>query len=123
MGISLGDHLMFLGVDDITKARQFYEGVLGIPFVADEHGTLVFDMAGTPLRISQVDGFQAQSFSVLGWNVADIDDATRELSKQGVEAVRYPGMPHDDNGVANLGGVRIVWFKDPAGNLLSFTQA
>ncbi|NDJ36395.1 MAG: VOC family protein [Chloroflexi bacterium] len=121
MSIKLGSHLAFLGVDDIAAARTFYEETLGLPFVTDEMGTLVFDLNGTQLRISQVEGFRPQTFTVLGWLVEDITAETAKLAAAGIEPVRYPGLPHDEHGIAALGSVRILWFADPAGNVLSLT--
>ncbi len=123
MPINVKEHLVFLGVDDRAAARTFYEETLGLRFVSDEIGTLVFDLAGTPLRISQVEGFQPQTFTVLGWNVDDIEAETARLQAAGVAPIRYPGMPQDERGIATLGTVRILWFRDPAGNVLSLTQA
>lgn len=123
MGITTTGHLVFLAVDDLAAARTFYEGTLGLRFAGEEPGALVFDLGGTPLRISAVDGFTPQTFTVLGWNVADLDSATAQLSAAGVEPLRYDGMPHDAQGIASLGPLRILWFTDPAGNVLSLTQA
>lgn len=123
MGIVSGRHLVFLGVDDNQKAQEFYEKTIGLRFVGDEMGTLVFDMSGTPLRISQIDDFRPQTFTVLGWMTDDIEAATEALIAANVQPIRYPGMPQDEQGIATLGTIRIVWFKDPAGNVLSFTQA
>lgn len=122
MSIVRGKHLMFLGVDDNQKVHAFYEKTLGLRFVGDEMGTLVFDMAGTPLRISQIDDFKPQTFTVLGWNTDDIEAVTDALIDAGVDLIRYPGMPQDARGIATLGTTRIIWFNDPAGNVLSFTQ-
>ena len=123
MSIAHGQHLVFLGVDDIRAARVFYGDILGLRFVADEMGTLVFDMTGTVLRVSQVDYFKPQTFTVLGWQVNDIEAATNGLIEANVQPIRYQGMPQDARGIATLGGIKIVWFADPSGNILSFTQA
>lgn len=122
MPLSTIGHLIFLGVDDLNAARTFYEEVLGFAFMADENGTLVFDV-GVPLRIARVEGFTPQTFTVLGWVVDDIEAETKKLTAAGVTMVRYPNMPHDEQGIVKFGDVRLLWFKDPAGNLLSLTQA
>lgn len=123
MSFATTGHLIFLGVNDINAAREFYEQVVGLRFMGDEMGTLLFDMDGTPLRISAIDDFKPQSFTVLGWNVTDIEAETAKLIAAGVQPIRYAGMPQDDQGIATLGGVRLVWFADPAGNVLSLTQS
>ena len=122
MHLQQAKHLTFLGVDDTAAARTFYEDILGLRFIRDEAGALVFEMGEMPLRISAVDDFQPQAFTVLGWNVDDIQATANTLRQKGVEPVRYPNMPQDENGIANLGGVHILWIADPAGNILSFTQ-
>ncbi len=62
-------------------------------------------------------------YTVLGWDVADIEATVRELAEQGVDCVRFDGMWQDALGVwtAPSGG-RIAWLRDPDGNLLSVTQ-
>jgi catechol 2,3-dioxygenase-like lactoylglutathione lyase family enzyme len=123
LGIVIEGHLAFIGVDDLNHARPFYEDTLGFRLLDEEPGALVFDMAGIPLRVSLVESFSPQSFTVLGWNVADIAAETAKLRAAGVEPVRYPGMPQDSEGIASLGPLRILWFTDPAGNVLSLTES
>jgi catechol 2,3-dioxygenase-like lactoylglutathione lyase family enzyme len=47
------------------------------------------------------------------------------LVSAGVRMERYEGLGQDEQGIwtAPDGKVRLVWFKDPDGNLLSLTQA
>ena len=122
MSIQLQRHLTFLAVDDRDGALTFYRDILGLTFVGDEMGTLVFDLDGTPLRISTLADFPPQTFTVLGWDVTDIEAAVATLADAGVDPIRYPNMPQDDAGIATLGPVRIFWFKDPASNVLSLTE-
>ncbi|MEL6309704.1 MAG: VOC family protein, partial [Chloroflexota bacterium] len=113
---------VFLGVDDNDKAKTFYENILQLKFIGDENGTLLFALDDTVLRISMIPDFAPQAFTVLGWNVTDIESAVNQLQGNNVEIIQYPHMPQDENGIATLGNVRIVWFKDPAGNVLSLTE-
>lgn len=123
MTMTTASHLVFLGVDDLAAARSFYKDVLGLRLMADEDEALVFDLGSAPLRISRVENFHPQAFTVLGWTVADITAEALKLAAAGVTPVRYPQMPQDENGIATLGTIRIMWFLDPAGNNLSLTQA
>jgi catechol 2,3-dioxygenase-like lactoylglutathione lyase family enzyme len=116
-------YLTFLGAEQLDTARWFYEEVLGFPLLADEMGSLIFDMGGIRLRISMVENFQPQSFTVLGWHVDDIEQAAAHLAQAGIQPIRYAFLPHDDLGIATTGSDRVLWFSDPSGNLLSFTQA
>ena len=67
--------------------------------------------------------FTPQQFTVLGWQVDDIETAMAELREKGVKFEQYPWMAPDSNGVMEFpGGAKVAWFLDPAGNNLSLTQ-
>ena len=113
----------FIATKDETKARHFYEEVLGLRLVRDEPSAIVFDARGTTVRIQKLDAFDPQTFTVLGWQVPDIDAAIEELAKRKVRFERYPGMDQDERRVWRAPtGARVAWFKDPDGNTLSITQ-
>jgi catechol 2,3-dioxygenase-like lactoylglutathione lyase family enzyme len=114
----------FVSTTDPARARTFYEGALGLPLVADEAFALVFDLAGTPLRVTRVDRLDPQPFTVLGWRVSDVTAMVRELGDRGVAFERYPGLEQDPDGIwASPSGTRIAWFRDPDGNTLSVSQS
>jgi predicted enzyme related to lactoylglutathione lyase len=55
--------------------------------------------------------------------VSDIEKAAAWLVDRGVTLERYPHLPQDAQGVWTApDGVRIVWFKDPDGNVLGLVQ-
>jgi len=113
----------FIATKDETKARHFYEEVLGLRLVRDEPSAIVFDARGTTVRIQKLDAFDPQTFTVLGWQVPDIDAAIEELAKRNVRFERYSGMDQDEHRVWRAPtGARVAWFKDPDGNTLSITQ-
>ena len=105
------------------QATAFYRDILGFKFVKDDGFALVFDAHGTMLRISNLKQFTPAQFTVLGWEVEDIESAVHELVKRGVTFERYPGMPQDENAICTFPGeARVAWFKDPDGNVLSLSQ-
>ena len=117
--------IAFAPTTDPAKARAFYEGVLGLRLVADEQPfALVFDANGIMLRVTTVHELKPQPFTILGWRVADIERSVDQLTAAGVRFERYPGMNDSDpRGIWNSpSGARIAWFKDPDGNVLSFTE-
>ena len=117
------DVITFVATTDAAKARQFYEAAHGLRFVSDDRFAVIFDANGTTLRVTKVRSFEAAEHTVLGWQVTDIDDAARDLSSRGVVFERYDGFNQDELGIWNApDGFRIVWFKDPDGNVLSLTQ-
>jgi catechol 2,3-dioxygenase-like lactoylglutathione lyase family enzyme len=115
----------FVPTTDPVKARAFYEDLLGLRLVADEKPfALVFDANGTMLRVTTVAEHQPAPFTVLGWEVDDIESTVKRLSAPGVEFQRYPGL-NDSNplGIWTApSGARIAWFHDPDNNVLSLTQ-
>ena len=75
------------------------------------------------LRVTAVGAFTPQPFTVLGWEVDQIEVSVARLTSLGVGFSRYDGLVQDENGVWTApGGARIAWFPDPDGNTLSLTQ-
>ena len=115
--------MTFVATAKPVEARAFYEGVLGLTFVEDSPFALVFDMHGSMLRIQKVTHVVATTYTDLGWQVADIRQAVKELTEAGVSFERYEGMPQDALGIwATPDGSAVAWFKDPDGNTLSLAQ-
>ena len=64
-----------------------------------------------------------QPFTVLGFQVDDVDATIDALVTKGVEFARFPDMGQDERGVWRApGGSRVAWFHDPDGNTLSVHQ-
>ena len=75
------------------------------------------------LRVTAVPEVARGGYTVLGWRVADIAAAVRELTVRGVSFLRYDGMSQDEHGIwTTPNGARVAWFADPDGNTLSLTQ-
>jgi hypothetical protein len=58
--------------------------------------------------------------TALTWTVDDVEDVVRTLKGKGVKFEHYdmPGMKHDGD-VHVAGELKVAWFKDPDGNILS----
>ena len=112
-------------VDDIEKAKQFYEGTLGIRTTVMEAGVGLLNLhlaGGRDTLVYRSEGFTPASYTILNFKVEDIDAAVDELASRGVEFERYEQMPQDEKGVMREEGPLIAWFKDPAGNTLGVLQ-
>jgi catechol 2,3-dioxygenase-like lactoylglutathione lyase family enzyme len=115
-----------IGVDDFEKARDFYGETLGLRFtVLDEENRLMtLHLAGDrDTLLYESPSFSPAGYTVLNFEVDDIDAAVDELSSRGVKFEQYDEMTQDEKGVMREGGPLIAWFKDPAGNTLSVIQA
>ena len=115
--------IAFAAATDLDRARAFYEQALGLPLVGQNEIACVFDANGTMLRVTAVPEVPRAGYTVLGWRVADIAAAARDLAARGVVFIRYDGMDQDGDGVwTTPGGDKVAWFADPDGNILSLTQ-
>ena len=111
-------------VDDLEKARDFYESSLGLrTTVVDEGNLMTLHLPGDRDTLVYVSPRYAPApYTILNFEVEDIEATVDELSSRGVTFEHYDGMQQDDKGVMREGGPFIAWFKDPAGNILSVLQ-
>jgi catechol 2,3-dioxygenase-like lactoylglutathione lyase family enzyme len=113
----------FVATLELSRAREFYRDILGLPLVSEDEFALVFDATGTMLRVTRVQELAAAKYAVLGWHVHDIVQTAKNLQKAQVTLERYSGMQQDELGIwESPSGARVAWFKDPDGNTLSITQ-
>ena len=111
-------------VDDIPRAKQFYGETLGLK-VSEENGMLTLNLAGDrPTLVYPKDDHEPASFTILNFQVEDVEATVEALSERGVSLERYEGteLETDEKGVFRGGGPLIAWFKDPAGNVLSVIE-
>jgi catechol 2,3-dioxygenase-like lactoylglutathione lyase family enzyme len=108
--------------NDLAVARAFYAETLGLA-VEEGEGMLNLQLGGGQrVVIYPKDDHQPATYTVLNFDVPDIDAAVDELGAAGIELQRYEGTPQDDRGVMREWGPPIAWFTDPAGNILSVIQ-
>jgi catechol 2,3-dioxygenase-like lactoylglutathione lyase family enzyme len=112
-------------VDDIEAAKRFYGETLGleVSVLDEEHGLLSLTLAGNrETLVYRKDDFAPATYTILNFEVDDVDSAVSELASRGVAFERYDGFEQDENGIARGPGPAIAWFKDPAGNILSVLE-
>jgi catechol 2,3-dioxygenase-like lactoylglutathione lyase family enzyme len=73
----------FVPTTDSQKARAFYEGVLGLKFLKDDGFAMVLDANGIMIRVAKVPDFKPAQFTILGWQVVEIEKVVRELQGKG----------------------------------------
>lgn len=113
----------FVPTRDFKKARAFYEGTLGLRFVSEDGFALVMDANGTMVRISKVPEFKPHQFTILGWEVPNIEKVVAGLEERGIHFERYGFPGQDEQGIWTApNGDKVAWFKDPDGNILSVSQ-
>ena len=122
----LADSPAFSGfaVDDLDRARTFYEDTLGLSMSdAGMGGVARLQLGGgtTVIVYAKPDHVPA-TFTVLNFPVPDVEKAVDELAGRGVEFLQYENPPTDEKGIMRGGGPLIAWFTDPAGNVFSVLE-
>jgi catechol 2,3-dioxygenase-like lactoylglutathione lyase family enzyme len=112
-------------VDDLDKAREFYGDTLGLgtTVLSEEFGVMSIQLAGGRDTLVYVKpDFEPATYTILNFEVDDVDAVVGELSSRGISLERYEGFDQDEKGIARGPGPHIAWFKDPAGNILAVMQ-
>jgi catechol 2,3-dioxygenase-like lactoylglutathione lyase family enzyme len=112
-------------VDDLDKAQEFYGETLGLKtsILDEENGLMSLHHAGDrDTLVYRKPDLSPANYTILNFQVEDIDAAVDELSGRGVRFERYEGFDQDEKGIARVQGPDIAWFKDPAGNILSVIE-
>jgi catechol 2,3-dioxygenase-like lactoylglutathione lyase family enzyme len=112
-----------IAVSDMGRAKEFYEGKLGLSGGVDQPdgGNTYPCGGGTGIHVYPSPGNAGKSGATLaGWTVDDVEATVDELTANGVTFEQY-GEPFntDDKGIARLGDSAVAWFKDPDGNTLA----
>jgi catechol 2,3-dioxygenase-like lactoylglutathione lyase family enzyme len=109
-------------VDDLERARKFYSETLGLEtsVLDEENGLMVLHLAGgRDTFVYRKEDFEPATYTILNFQVDDVEKAVDDLSARGVRFERYDGFEQDEKGIARDMGPEIAWFKDPAGNILA----
>jgi catechol 2,3-dioxygenase-like lactoylglutathione lyase family enzyme len=110
---------------DRARAAVFYRDTLGLRMKLEDDYAIVFDVSGIDLRVSIVPDFTPHEHTVLGFSVPDVAGVVKALREKGVTFNIYKGFNQDQLGIFPLpdSALRVAWFNDPDGNVLSVTNA
>ena len=111
-------------VNDTKKAREFYGETLGLGVTETQEGLELHLAGGNTVFLYPKPNHTAASFTVLNFPVNNIEAAVDELLDAGLRLEHYelPELKTDKRGIAKGPGMKIAWFKDPAGNILSVIE-
>ncbi len=110
-----------LPAQDMARAKAFYRDKLGLtPTVEDPGGMMYALAAGTGFGVFPSSGKPSGTHTQMGIEVEDVEAAVKDLQAKGVKFEEYdtPGLK-TVNGIAELGGSKVAWFKDSEGNLIA----
>ncbi|MCY1532900.1 hypothetical protein D9M68_681960 [compost metagenome] len=112
------DSAAIVAVRDIERARDFYANTLGLELVNDGGEVLEFRTGATELVVYVSNFAGTNQANAVVWGVgAEIGDIVANLKSKGVTFEHYDGMERDGD-MHMAGEFRMVWFKDPDGNIL-----
>ena len=110
-----------LFVEDLGKAKQFYENAFGLPVVFEDDNSAVFKIGETLINLlkttaaeelirpATVGSPEAGARLVFTIQVDDVDAMCAELAAHGVELLNGP--------MDRPWGIRTASFKDPGGHI------
>ena len=111
-------------VNDLKKAKEFYGETLGLGVTETQEGLELQLAGGNTIFMYPKPNHTPASFTVLNFPVKKIEAAVDELVNVGLRLEHYelPELKTDKRGIASGPGMKIAWFKDPAGNILSVIE-
>jgi catechol 2,3-dioxygenase-like lactoylglutathione lyase family enzyme len=120
------DAIPTVAVKDLARAKQFYEGALGLEQIdAEGDEVAVYRSGNSRLNVYRSQYAGTNKATEVTWAVDDVEGEVRELKSKGIAFEHYdmPGMKRQgDLHVAQDVDLKVAWFKDPDGNILSIVN-
>lgn len=119
------DAITMIAVKDMQVAAKFYETVLGLQKESTRDKEVITYRSGnTRINVYQSQYAGTNKATTLIWDVGDdIDAIARTLKDKGIAFEHYdlPGLTLE-NDIYVGDGMKVAWFKDPDGNILSIVS-
>jgi len=108
---------------EVEGTRRFYEDVLGAQVVMEDPGGIIYRSGDSYFSLYSTEFAGTAQHTLGAFMVQDVEAVVAVLRGKGVTFEDYdlPGVK-TVNGIAELGGMKGAWFKDPEGNILSVVQ-
>lgn len=113
----------YIPASHITRARKFYEQIVGLTPKEEYAGGVIYDCGGTEVFMYPTRNAGTSKASQAYWAVDDVEAEVAELKARGVAFEEYdiPGVSMRKS-IAIAGGAKTAWFKDTEGNILAISQ-
>jgi len=121
MSLATSAVAVMLPVDDVDRAKKFYEEKLGLEYGGlNAEGSAMFALdGGTTLVLLPRPGAPRAESTAMSWAVDDVEKEVKELEDRGVtfEDYDFPEFKTVDH-IATMGDFKSAWFLDPDNNVL-----
>jgi predicted enzyme related to lactoylglutathione lyase len=112
-----------LPAQDLERAKAFYRDKLGLTPTQerDPMGGLLYELSGgTGFAVFLSSGKSSGTHTQMALEVQDMEEAVKDLRARGLKFEEYdsPGLKTRD-GIAEIAGTKVAWFKDSEGNLIA----
>lgn len=119
------DAVAMIAVKDVEAAARFYEGTLGLTrHCTQGEEVITYHSGNAALNVYRSQFAGTNKATAMVWRVGDeIDEIVAGLKAKGVVFEHYdlPGLKLQ--GDVHVGGdMKVAWFKDPDGNILSLVS-
>ena len=111
-----------IAVTDLSRARDFYEGALGLSGQETPGGWVIRAEAGSRLfLLPEVSDAGSATWPVASFQVADVREKVRELKDRGVPFLSDDDLPFDldVDDISVSEGMQVAWMRDPDGSILT----
>jgi catechol 2,3-dioxygenase-like lactoylglutathione lyase family enzyme len=109
-----------VAVRDLTTAKRFYEGTLGLkPVDGQEPEALTYQAGSAKILVYRSQYAGSNKATAATWVLGnDIEKVVKGLRGKGVAFEHYdlPGLTLKGD-IHEGGGIKAAWFKDPDGNI------
>ncbi len=114
-----------VAVKDIEAAGRFYEGTLGLQVTATEGDEVrTYRTGGSTLLVYESQYAGTNKATAVTWTVGDeLEKIVGALKAKGVTFEHYDMPDTTRKGEVHVSGdMKVAWFKDPDGNILSLVN-
>ena len=114
-----------IGVRSTKKAKEFYEGVLGLkPEGPERPGVLTYKSGASRVFVYESEFAGTNKATSATWTFGtDFEGEVEALKKKGVRFEHYDLPNLTRKGDLHVSGdMKAAWFKDPDGNILALVS-
>ncbi len=111
-----------IAVKDLEIAKNFYENTLGLKKIDTfEDEVIVYKSGNSSIVVYRSEFAGTNKSTCVTWAVGDdIENIVSDLKNKGVRFEHYDIPNTRLNGDIHIdGSMKVVWFKDPDGNILN----